>query len=369
MGFYTDARLTGKMAVNCLFGQGKHKVLHIFLYEKFIDRFVDEMEQNFGNKLNDYWILGVPVHSGIEIKSLSKKNVMHVIDIEYIKKPVFIKMAARYSKIVVHGLFMRELTELLCNNPILQKTYISLWGGDYEHALLIKDEKFFNVIEKAKGIINITATENDTMREDFGRTDRLFSNPCNYMDKQIVSFVEGKCSRLPLNIQVGNSATESNNHIDILNKLSKFSNEDVKIYIPLSYGDKSYAQKVEAYGKKIFGEKCEPMLDFMSKDDYNRFLENIDVAIFGMQRQQALGNIQILIENGTKMFFYKDSIDAKIVGDEFGCSIDYIDDIEKMSFEEFMHYEPATAMDSREKMLEVSSSRNFVKNWETVFKD
>ena len=40
-----------------------------------------------------------------------------------------------------------------------------------------------------------------------------------------------------INILIGNSATETNNHIEVLDLLSKFKNEDIKIYVPLSYGD------------------------------------------------------------------------------------------------------------------------------------
>src|SRR5690606_28770612 len=44
-----------------------------------------------------------------------------------------------------------------------------------------------------------------------------------------------------VNILVGNSADPTNNHIDSLQKLLSFKDHDLKIYAPLSYGDKSHA--------------------------------------------------------------------------------------------------------------------------------
>lgn len=43
-------------------------------------------------------------------------------------------------------------------------------------------------------------------------------------------------SKDELYIQIGNSGDPENNHYDILNKLSKFKNNRIKIYCILSYG-------------------------------------------------------------------------------------------------------------------------------------
>lgn len=62
-----------------------------------------------------------------------------------------------------------------------------------------------------------------------------------------------------LHIQIGNSADSSNNHFEILNKLEKFKNKNIKLFCILSYGDKIYAEKVIKYGEKIFKEKFIPI--------------------------------------------------------------------------------------------------------------
>ncbi len=42
---------------------------------------------------------------------------------------------------------------------------------------------------------------------------------------------------------MGNSANPTNNHIEVLNKLLKFKDEDIEIIAPLSYGEKSGLKK------------------------------------------------------------------------------------------------------------------------------
>lgn len=56
-----------------------------------------------------------------------------------------------------------------------------------------------------------------------------------------------------LNIQLGDSELYTNQHISALHLLSKYKDEKIKLFCPLSYGDTSYADKVEEEGNRIFG--------------------------------------------------------------------------------------------------------------------
>ena len=51
-----------------------------------------------------------------------------------------------------------------------------------------------------------------------------------------------------INIQVGNSADPTNNHIEAFEMLRKYKHENVKIYVPLSYGNQNYASTVISKG-------------------------------------------------------------------------------------------------------------------------
>ena len=83
----------------------------------------------------------------------------------------------------------------------------------------------------------------------------------------------------------------------------KFKNEDIQIYVPLSYGDKDYAKKVIDYGKSLFGDKFIGITEFIPYNEYICFLKNIDIAVFNHQRQQAMGNTINLLAMGKKVYF------------------------------------------------------------------
>ena len=112
-----------------------------------------------------------------------------------------------------------------------------------------------------------------------------------------------------LNIQVGNSADPTNNHIEILEILKKDKQKNIKIYAPLNYGDQNYANNVISKGKEIFGNKFVPITKFMPINLYHEFLTDIDIAIFAHKRQQAMGNIITLLGLGKKVYM-RDSISS-----------------------------------------------------------
>jgi hypothetical protein len=98
------------------------------------------------------------------------------------------------------------------------------------------------------------------------------------------------------------------NHIEVLNQLTKYQNENIRIYLPLSYGDKNYGDQVEKYAKNLFGDKVVCLRNMMTKSDYMDFLSMIDIAIFNTSRQIGLGNITPLLYMGKKIFMPAGSI-------------------------------------------------------------
>jgi len=126
------------------------------------------------------------------------------------------------------------------------------------------------------------------------------------------------------NILIGNSSSESNNHIDIFIRLKHLPIGSKKIVVPLSYGDISYRTRVLKLGKNVLGPNFHPMVDFMSLLDYNTELEQCGIVIMNHFRQQAVGNVMTMLWMGAKvyldernsLFHYLTRIGVKI------CSID-----------------------------------------------
>lgn len=108
-------------------------------------------------------------------------------------------------------------------------------------------------------------------------------------------------------IILGNSDTETNNHIEAIDILSKSNLQGYKIYCPLSYEGKKYAHDMAALGKKKLGSNFVPLLEFLPKSEYEKILSVAKVAIMNHNRSQALGNLAILLCNGTKVYMSEKS--------------------------------------------------------------
>lgn len=108
-------------------------------------------------------------------------------------------------------------------------------------------------------------------------------------------------------ILINNSATATGNHADVFELLNRLG-VDSKMIVPLSYGgDPSYREFVKDEGKAILGSRFVPILDFMAKDDYFKFISQCTHMVMGHRRQQALGNIIWGLASGLKVFFWQDS--------------------------------------------------------------
>lgn len=115
-------------------------------------------------------------------------------------------------------------------------------------------------------------------------------------------YVEGN------DILLGNSATPENNHLDVFEMLKKRNLSDNRnIVCPLSYGNKNYAIIIKEIGMSYFPGKFQPLTDFMPLSEYLKIISSCSNAIFNNLRQQALGNIIIMMYAGAKVFLNEQS--------------------------------------------------------------
>ena len=121
------------------------------------------------------------------------------------------------------------------------------------------------------------------------------------------------------NILVGNSAADTNNHIEVFGQLKKIAHtfpDDTKIIVPLSYsGHKDYVNYIVKLGKKYFGEKFLPLTDFITKEEYNKLLLSCASCVFNHLRSQAGGNIYAGVNYGKRIFMQEKSSLYKLYKD------------------------------------------------------
>ena len=104
-------------------------------------------------------------------------------------------------------------------------------------------------------------------------------------------------------ILIGNSASFENNHLELFELLAgSFDLEDRKLVTPLSYGNPWYAEKVIAEGTRLFGGQFVPLTEFLPKEQYIEILDSCGHVFMNHLRQQALGNICIMMLKGAKIY-------------------------------------------------------------------
>lgn len=105
------------------------------------------------------------------------------------------------------------------------------------------------------------------------------------------------------NILIGNSAAITNNHLDIIPYLKKLNLGERKIILPLSYPDtKDYIEDISNAYTKEFGKNTMVLKVFMPSQDYSNLISSCSIAIFYIERQQAIGNINMALIKGCKVF-------------------------------------------------------------------
>ena len=137
-----------------------------------------------------------------------------------------------------------------------------------------------------------------------------------------------KCSaeKSASNILIGNSASATNNHIDVFNLIAKKDLSKVgEIIVPLTYGDSSYRDLIVNKGREIFGAKFFPIIHHMPIDEYSKIISSCNVVIMNHYRQQGIGNIGAAIFGGAHVFlsekspayafFHKIGVDIRSVED------------------------------------------------------
>lgn len=220
--------------------------------------------------------------------------------------------------VMLHGLFNTRLLVLLALMPWLtSKCYWVVWGGDLYQYKTSKNswrsrlkEPFRRLVIRRVGhLVTYIKGDVELARQWYGA--KGIHHECimylsNVVDPKLMGESGATFRHEGLHILLGNSAASSNNHIEALERLLPFKDQNIRIFAPLSYGNQSYANEVIGLGKAWFGDKFVPMTDFMPFEQYLEFLKSLDIAIFNHQRQQAMGNTITLLGMGKTVFMRSD---------------------------------------------------------------
>ncbi|GAB6099408.1 TDP-N-acetylfucosamine:lipid II N-acetylfucosaminyltransferase [Halanaerocella petrolearia] len=290
------------------------KYLHIMSNDKFNTSYIKFIENNFNMK--EHYFIFISGVSENKIPILDRNNIWKISS----KKEVFklIKLMNKSSRIFLHGLFNKNIVRLLFVQPwLLKKCSWIIWGGDLYYYKYRDNNWKSNIYEWIRSkVIKRFDSIIAYARGDFEFAKKWYKVKGEYQECLYYPYFAVndylKNIKLPSEnsmetvIQLGNSADPRNRHIEALQNLEKFRNENIKIVCPLSYGGtEDYIRKVKRVGEKIFEDKFVTMDRFLPEEEYYKFLSNVDIAIFNHDRQQATGNILSLLYFGKKIYINK----------------------------------------------------------------
>jgi len=289
-------------------------ILHFFSNDKFLKPYLEFMNANF-DETEHYFI----VWGGVDFAKIpidSQKNLLKVkenLNLASIIK--IIKLMKKAQKIIIHSMYNRKLIVLLNLFPkSIRKSIWIVWGGDlyqYLDGTLNLKARIFDlfrrrIIHNVRGIGTLVSRDYDLIVRKYKTTADQYN--VIYMSDERTKYIKdilNKNNEIKDDITriiVGNSATESNNHEEILLELSKFSNHKIEVYCPLSYGQIKYGEKIKHIGNELFGKKFIALDELLSMKEYVELLNRMDIGFFNNDRQQGLGNIYSLLYLGKKVY-------------------------------------------------------------------
>ncbi len=117
------------------------------------------------------------------------------------------------------------------------------------------------------------------------------------------SFAPGPSDMCGSDVLLGNSAFDTNNHLDAFEDLRSLDLSGRKIVLPLSYGDEEYARIISEKAISVFGINGVVLLrQWMPIDEYNTVTASCGIVVMNHVRGQAMGNICAALYRGAKVF-------------------------------------------------------------------
>lgn len=304
---------------------------HFFTNESSYSSSFIELLDEICNPLEYFVVFGFGKKHPHKVKYPShiKQRILYMRKPAHMLKLIF--NLHKSSKIFLHFLaYDPSLIFWATNKTLLKRSTWIVWGNDLysyhkrNNSLRTKIYEYFRRI-----VIKNIAQIATSVKEDYDLVKEFYTTNAKYrfaiyslpVDFKALDDIKTIINDNTTRFLVGNSGDPSNLHLEALDSLSTFKNEDIEITCILSYGASTeYQNAVIEYGNNIFGQKFKPICEYMDGKSYGRFLSTINVAIMNHKRQQGLGNIFPLLYIGCKVFMRSD-ITSYSFFKRLGCEI------------------------------------------------
>lgn len=272
------------------------------------------------------------------------------------------------SRFVFHGFFDRSLWPKLALSGLEKRCAWVCWGHDiYQHraeerSFKLRIMHYLHGVLARRFVANYGLNEGDAeLIKNILKTTNVGVLPYPLIGSNAIR--NNNNSQQPLVILLGNSASPNNEHIQALNWLSQYSDEDIRIVVPLNYaGPKDYVEQVMAHGQQMFGAKFEPITQMLDKTEYDQLLVNTDIVVFAHQRQQGLYVVYSALKQGQKMFMRSD-ISSYAALQQSGFFVSAAEEIADMQFADFVQMHEEQRAKNKQLMLATFSEEALLPKW------
>lgn len=348
-------------------------IVHIMPRDKFSHDMVLFFEKNYAGLDFHHYLYG-NAHKGYKtpdaanLVEMEKETSLHEIII-------FLKDILTCDAVILDWCEGR-IASLLYLLGRIKRTAILFWGGELmwkqeprsDSGVISRIVRHCNrkAIHEAGAILTLTPADLQIIDNCYAPTGVCL--PATMWTDERGERTDPFCNREhdAVRILVGNSATRSNRHIETFELLAKYADKSIEIILPLSYGDEEYARSVSDYARMLFGEKVIVIEEFLDIDKYTELLSTIDVGIFNTDRQQALGNIRVLLRFGAKVFLSDDSGMIPFFSEEGYC-VHSVSEISKLDFKLFVEND----IEEIDKNIRVGSKAGLktkaLRQWDDIF--
>ncbi|MGJ8734399.1 TDP-N-acetylfucosamine:lipid II N-acetylfucosaminyltransferase [Cellulophaga lytica] len=319
-------------------------ILHIIDDEKFLVSIIELFETIYSQ--NNVFLVGVDKigYNDFEKLKLSTNIVFKKVNTEDYQRE-YINLSRSANLVLFHNVYKTYKLKLLQKNAIHTKTAWFFWGAELYglnpryNALLPETKKaYLKSLSKKQFIKKTTlsklkkqyywnlfktALKQNKLQYTLTNIDEDVSLLEHYTQQKLKKgwftyyyyndTVKSNVKVEKKHILIGNSSSESNNHLDAFNLLKDTGFQNKKVYIPLNYGDEKYRELVIKQSRGVFGDCAVPLTEFLTLNEYTGIINSCAVLIMNHRRQQAFNTIMIALANGCKVFLRQENTIYKML--------------------------------------------------------
>jgi len=228
---------------------------------------------------------------------------------------LFLAKRSSIKKLIINGLYSKDLIESLYNNKsVLKKAYWFVMGNDLHRRDAI-EKNDFNFKEQRKCFIQNLGGVISFMKPEIDIINKVYETKCKWVQgfwlpsNLAINNINVDLKQ-EISVIIGNSGNQDCKHVEILKDLVTHINNITYIYCPLGYGGVAdYRKNVIKVGKELFGDKFIFSEAFDSPEEYAaKLAQSKRLIMLYKLNPKGFGSTVQALSLGVTLYMDKDSI-------------------------------------------------------------